>query len=66
LPPFSIAHGDNDCNVPYQQSEILADALTAAGHEVELTILTDASHADARFDSELMAPTITWLATVLS
>lgn len=66
LPPFSIAHGDNDCNVPYQQSQILADALTAAGHEVDLTILTDASHADARFDSELMAPTIDWLTTALA
>jgi acetyl esterase/lipase len=65
LPPFSIAHGDADCNVPYQQSEILAEALTAGGHTVELTILTGASHADARFDSELMAPTIDWLTSVL-
>ncbi len=64
LPPFSIAHGDNDCNVPYQQSAILAEALKAAGHDADLTILTDAAHADARFDTELMAPTITWLATV--
>jgi acetyl esterase/lipase len=65
LPPFSIAHGDNDCNVPYQQSEVLAEALTAGGHDVELTILTDAGHADARFDAELMAPTIAWLASTL-
>ena len=27
LPAFSIAAGDADCNVPYQQSEILADAI---------------------------------------
>lgn len=65
LPAFSIAHGDSDCNVPYQQSEILAEALNASGHDVELTLLTDAIHADARFDGELMAPTIAWLATVL-
>jgi acetyl esterase/lipase len=65
LPPFSIAHGDDDCNVPYQQSQILADALSAAGHEVDLTILSGASHADARFDGELLAPTIAWLASVL-
>ena len=31
LPAFSIAHGDADCNVPYQQSQILADALADVG-----------------------------------
>ncbi len=65
LPAFSIAHGDADCNVPYQQSQILADALTAAGAEPELTILPGASHGDAQFDGTLLAPTIAWLGTVL-
>jgi acetyl esterase/lipase len=56
LPPFSVAHGDADCNVPFQQSEILAAALTDAGHEVDFTLLADATHADARFE---------WLSEVL-
>jgi acetyl esterase/lipase len=66
LPAFSIAHGDADCNVPYQQSQILADALTAAGADADLTILPGASHADAQFDSTLLTPTIAWLSTVLN
>jgi acetyl esterase/lipase len=65
LPAFSIAHGDADCNVPFQQSEILAEALQAAGAEPELTILPGASHADEQFDATLLTPTIEWLGTVL-
>jgi acetyl esterase/lipase len=66
LPAFSIAHGDADCNVAYQQSQILADALADAGADYELTILPGASHADAQFDSTLLTPTIAWLDTVLN
>lgn len=65
LPPFSIAAGTADCNVPYQQSEILADALSAAGGQVDITIEPGWTHADARFDSELLATTIDWLTTTL-
>jgi acetyl esterase/lipase len=65
LPAFSIAHGDADCNVPFQQSQILADALQVAGAEPELTILPGASHADSQFDATLLTPTIEWLDTVL-
>lgn len=65
LPAFSIAHGDADCNVPYQQSQILAAALTAAGADPELTILPGATHGDAQFDGTLLAPTIAWLGAVL-
>jgi acetyl esterase/lipase len=65
LPAFSIAHGDADCNVPYQQSQILAAALTAAGTQPELTILPGATHGGPGFDDTLRAPTIAWLATVL-
>jgi acetyl esterase/lipase len=61
LPAFSVAHGDADCNVPFQQSQILADALTAAGATIELTILPGAAHADAQFDGTLLTPTIAWL-----
>ena len=65
LPAFSIAAGDADCNVPYQQSEILAEALTEAGEDPQLTILPGATHADARFDETLLTPTIEWLSNVL-
>lgn len=65
LPAFSIAHGDADCNVPFQQSKILADALQKAGAEPELTILPGATHADAQFDGTLLTPTIEWLGTAL-
>ncbi|MBK9178690.1 MAG: alpha/beta hydrolase [Acidimicrobiales bacterium] len=65
LPAFSIAHGDADCNVAYQQSQILADALSEAGASPQLTILPGAAHADAQFDGTLLTPTIAWLGTVL-
>jgi acetyl esterase/lipase len=64
-PPFSIAHGTADCLVPVAQAENLAAALRAAGTCVDLRILRGAGHADPRFDRELLAPTITWLTTVL-
>lgn len=66
LAAFSIAHGDADCNVPYQQSQILADALTEAGANPQLTILPGASHGDPQFDGTLLAPTIAWLTTTLA
>jgi acetyl esterase/lipase len=65
LPPFWIAHGDADCEVPYLQSQGLADALTAAGGRPLLTFVDDGRHGDPRFDSGLMAPTIAWLQQVL-
>ncbi len=61
LPPFSLAHGDADCNVPHPQSEILADALEAAGGAVTLTILPGATHADAQFDGTQLQPAIEFL-----
>jgi acetyl esterase/lipase len=65
VPPFSIAHGTADCLVPVAQSENLAAALRAAGGRVDLHILRGAVHADPRFDREVLAPTISWLTTVL-
>jgi acetyl esterase/lipase len=43
-PPFHIAHGTADRFVPTAQSTQLADALTAAGVDVELTLVPDADH----------------------
>ena len=65
LPPFSIAHGSADCLVPMAQAQQLADALRAGGDRVDLHLLAGAVHADPRFDRELLAPTIGWLAETL-
>ena len=61
LPPFQIAHGDADCNVPFQQSEILVQALQDAGGEAMLTILPGATHADPQFDQTQVEPAIAFL-----
>lgn len=43
-PPFLIMHGNRDNLVPYQQSELLRDALQEAGVEVTLKIIEGAGH----------------------
>ena len=41
-PPFLIVHGDQDRTVPHHQSELLRDALRAAGVHVEMRVLSSA------------------------
>lgn len=43
-PPFLIMHGDKDNLVPYQQSEMLRDALQKAGVPVTFKIVKGAGH----------------------
>lgn len=43
-PPFHLAHGADDTDVPPAQSQLLADALTAVGADVELHIEPGAGH----------------------
>ena len=43
-PPFLILHGDKDPLVPYQQSELLRDALQKAGVPGALNIIKGAGH----------------------
>jgi dipeptidyl aminopeptidase/acylaminoacyl peptidase len=43
-PPFLIMHGNQDNLVPYQQSELLRDALQKAGVPVTLKIIAGAGH----------------------
>jgi len=43
-PPFLIMHGNRDNLVPYQQSELLRDALQKAGVPVTLSIVEGAGH----------------------
>ena len=56
-PPFHIAHGTADEHVPYAQSEAFAEALRAAGADVELIAVEGGRHfwqglddTDAVFD----------------
>jgi acetyl esterase/lipase len=51
-PPFLIMQGKADCLVPWQQSQMLYDALVARGVEAKLVYLETAEHADKQFDSE--------------
>ena len=51
-PPFFIVHGEKDESVPYQQSVLLQSYLNVAGVQNELTIVKDAPHYGAMFDSE--------------
>lgn len=46
-PPFLILHGDKDNLVPYQQSELLRDALQKAGVPATLNIIPGAGHGFA-------------------
>lgn len=48
-PPFLILHGNDDHTVPFRQSEILYDRLTANGTPVEFYELEGAEHADRHF-----------------
>jgi dipeptidyl aminopeptidase/acylaminoacyl peptidase len=52
--PFLIVHGDQDQLVPWQQSELLYEALTRAGADVTFYTIAGAGHEDPRFDSPMM------------
>ncbi len=43
-PPFLIVHGDQDPTVPWHQSQLLFDALRAAGVSVRFHTVEDAGH----------------------
>jgi len=48
-PPFLLLHGTSDCLVPWQQSQILHNALRASGVESTLILVPFAAHADPLF-----------------
>ena len=61
-PPFLIMHGEKDGMVPIKQSELLADALQAAGVDVTFIRLPNAGHGywgnDEPVLSEFLTPTL--------
>ena len=62
-PPFLIIHGDADPIVPYQQSVMLRDALTAAGVEVTFWRVEGGDHGQTPIftSQELLDDIATWL-----
>jgi acetyl esterase/lipase len=48
-PPFLLLHGTEDTLVPFEQSEIIYDALVKKGIEARLIGLTGEGHAGAQF-----------------
>jgi acetyl esterase/lipase len=50
-PPFLILHGDRDNTVPFNQSELLAEALQKAGVEVTFVPVQGAGHGGRDFNS---------------
>ncbi len=64
LPVFSIAHGDSDCVVPNQQSQILQDALQAAGATSTFTLVPGAGHADQAITASQTPAALAMLASV--
>lgn len=49
-PPFLIMHGLMDCLVPWQQSQMLHDALLAKGVESHLVLIANGEHGGSAFD----------------
>jgi acetyl esterase/lipase len=57
-PPFLIVHGDHDQLVPWQQSELLYEALKNAGADVTFYTIAGAGHEDPKFNSEMMCAAV--------
>lgn len=51
LPPFLVMHGDQDPLVPFNQSELLVDALRAAGADVTFQRLAGGGHGGPLFET---------------
>ena len=50
--PVLLIHGEDDGNVPIRQSELMDEALRAAGREVRLVRLPDSGHVWANWSTE--------------
>ena len=48
-PPFLIMHGMRDTSVPYQQSQLLHEALVSAGVSSTIHLLPEAGHGGNAF-----------------
>lgn len=57
-PPFLILHGDQDRTVPHHQSELLRDALRAAGVPVQFQTVAGGGHGGPLFQVPKIARTV--------
>jgi acetyl esterase/lipase len=57
-PPFLIVHGDRDLLVPFNQSELLYNALRKAGVEATFCPLAGAGHGGPQFESPEIRATV--------
>jgi acetyl esterase/lipase len=57
-PPFLIMHGDRDGTVPFNQSELLAEALKKAGVAVDFVPMKGAKHGGPQFKTDEAKKTI--------
>jgi len=51
-PPFLIQKGDQDCTVSFENTKMLADALSAANLDVTFTSLAGAGHGGDQFETD--------------
>jgi acetyl esterase/lipase len=58
-PPFLIAHGDKDNAVPFNQSELLVDALKRAGVDVTFEVIKGGGHNFGPAQYERLVPIVT-------
>ncbi len=68
LPPFLLVHGDNDKQVPYQQSVDFRAALLAAGVPCTLITIPGGSHGMitwSKLQPDYPAQVIAWLQQTL-
>jgi acetyl esterase/lipase len=63
-PAVLLVHGERDDVVPASQSRSLADALTHAGHPVELDLVSDADHQTIYAPGVAAARVTSWLASL--
>lgn len=61
LPPFSTAHGNNDCLVPWAQDVELYSTLINRGAFDQYVIEPGWVHGDSRFASQLTTPALNFL-----
>jgi dipeptidyl aminopeptidase/acylaminoacyl peptidase len=52
-PPVLLIHGKDDTVVPFEQSQIMADALKRAGKPAELVVLSHEDHWLSRGETRL-------------
>jgi len=58
VPPVLLVHGDADENVPLEQSQLMAEAMRAAGRQVELLVVPGAGHSFTLPENEFALPVV--------